>query len=379
MSISYWEQTSFFAPADVLIIGSGIVGLNAALYLKRKSPELTVTIIDRGILPFGASTRNAGFACFGSPSEILADLKKQNEDAVFSLVERRWKGLLRLRENLGDAAIAYEAFGSHEVFRKEDEVLYQTCLEQLPYLNRQLKTITGTDENYGISSERISDFGFRNIRHMLFNRSEGQLDTGRMIEALLHKARELGVRILNGLTVEAIESNSSGAVVKCKDDIRFSARQVLLATNGFTKTLLPEVDVQPARAQVFVTDPIPGLPFRGCFHYDEGFYYFRNIGDRILLGGGRNLNIAGETTMDMTLTDQIQSALDRLLHETIAPGKNAKVAMRWSGIMGIGEVKAPILQQVRPAVYTAVRMGGMGVALASLVGEEAADMLLGDR
>jgi glycine/D-amino acid oxidase-like deaminating enzyme len=76
VNISYWEQNAWFDEIDVLIIGSGIVGLNAALHLKTKSPRLKVLILERGMLPSGASTKNAGFACFGSPSELLDDLAK---------------------------------------------------------------------------------------------------------------------------------------------------------------------------------------------------------------------------------------------------------------------------------------------------------------
>src|SRR5438045_335528 len=102
MDLSYWEQECIFNNIDVTIIGSGIVGLSAALRLKKFRPELKVLVLERGVIPYGASSRNAGFACFGSPSELLDDLNKNGEDEVFSLVEKRWKGLKRLRENLGD-------------------------------------------------------------------------------------------------------------------------------------------------------------------------------------------------------------------------------------------------------------------------------------
>ena len=65
MQVSIWEKESFYAPKDVIIIGSGLAGLWTALYLKKKKPGISVTIVDRGIIPTGASTRNAGFACSG--------------------------------------------------------------------------------------------------------------------------------------------------------------------------------------------------------------------------------------------------------------------------------------------------------------------------
>ena len=71
MQVSIWEKESFYASQDVIIIGSGFVGLWSAYYLKKKDPDLKVTVIERGQIPTGASTRNAGFACFGSLSELV--------------------------------------------------------------------------------------------------------------------------------------------------------------------------------------------------------------------------------------------------------------------------------------------------------------------
>jgi glycine/D-amino acid oxidase-like deaminating enzyme len=136
------------------------------------------------------------------------------------------------------------------------------------------------------------------------------------------------------------------------------------------------LEVEPARAQVLVTKPVEGLQLKGSFHYDHGYYYFRNIGNRILFGGARNLDFEEENTMDFSLTSKIQNRLDELLTTMIAPGRNPEVEMRWSGIMGIGPKKSPIVEKVSERIYCAVRMGGMGVALGSLVGEDAAKMVL---
>jgi hypothetical protein len=57
----------------------------------------------------------------------------------------------------------------------------------------------------------------------------------------------------------------------------------------------------------FNTEPIDNLDVRGTFHLDCGYYYFRNIGDRILLGGGRNLDFETETTTEFAQTEIIQN------------------------------------------------------------------------
>jgi glycine/D-amino acid oxidase-like deaminating enzyme len=108
---------------------------------------------------------------------------------------------------------------------------------------------------------------------------------------------------------------------------------------------------------------------------DRGYYYFRNIGNRILLGGGRNLDFEGETTTEFGETEMIQKKLELLLKEVILPQQDVEIAHRWSGIMGIGNSKKPIVSQLSEHIYCGVRMGGMGVAIGSLVGQELADLV----
>src|SRR5687767_7344918 len=91
--ISIWEKETFFAPQDVLIVGSGLVGLWSAFLMKRKSPDLKITILERGMIPTGASTRNAGFACFGSLSELVYDARAMGTEKMLQLVEMRYEGL----------------------------------------------------------------------------------------------------------------------------------------------------------------------------------------------------------------------------------------------------------------------------------------------
>ena len=91
--LSIWEKESFFAPQDVIIIGSGFAGLWSALKLMEKNPLQKITILERGIIPTGASTRNAGFSCFGSPSELLHDIAAMGEEKTWQVVSMRYKGL----------------------------------------------------------------------------------------------------------------------------------------------------------------------------------------------------------------------------------------------------------------------------------------------
>jgi len=279
--LSYWEKDTYFSNVDVLIVGSGIVGLTAALELKTANPLQKIVVIERGFLPCGASSKNAGFSCFGSVSELLDDLTKNSEDNVFQIVEKRWKGLQQLRKNLGDQNLELYNLGGYEVFN--DEVFYSQCADKIPYLNTMLKDIIGNDTVYKNADAKIGQFGLKNVSHLIENSFEGQINSGKMISSLIRKVQELGVIILNSLEVKQLNENENHVEVELVNGIRFNPKKVLVATNGFAKQLLPELDVQPARAQVLITEPIENLKIEGTFHYDAGYYYFRNIDNRVLL------------------------------------------------------------------------------------------------
>lgn len=373
MNLSFWEHSFYFKNIDVAIIGSGIVGLNAALTLKKKNKKLKIIVLERGMLPMGASSKNAGFACFGSPSELLDDLKKYPESEVVTLVEKRWKGLERLRINLGDKTLDFHNWGGYEIFDSENE--YEKCNEKLVYFNNLLSPVIGKKIIYKNADSKISEFGFKKVRHMILNSSESQIDTGKMISTLISKVRKEDIEIINGFDVLEINDSGKDILIKSKNGIHFTCKKVIVATNGFARQLLPEYPVDPARAQVLITEPVKNLKLKGTFHYESGYYYFRNIGDRVLFGGGRNLDFKTEETTEFGLTQLVQDRLETILKTMILPGINYKVEMRWSGIMGVGPEKKSIVKAVSKNVFCAVRMGGMGVAIGSLVGEDVAALV----
>lgn len=370
MELSYWEYKTWFSNVDFTIIGSGIVGLNCALQLKEKYPKSKILVLEKGSLPQGASTKNAGFACFGSISEVLSDLRAHSEEEVVNLVQKRWEGIHNLRQLLGDKTIGFEQRGGHELFAEHNPGLYENCLDQMEHLNRLLRPIFGKDPF--VTTENT--FGFWHIREKyITHQFEGQLDTGKMMHALIQKCLSKGIPILNGTQVEELVELGNGATL-VTPDFQFETKKVFVATNGFAAKLLKTETVKPARAQVLITEPIKGLKIKGTFHFDEGYYYFRNIDDRILFGGGRNLDFKTEETMEFGQTQTIQAKLEELLHNIILPRQQVKIYQRWSGIMGVGGHKTPIVKQVSNSVFCGVRLGGMGVALGSIVGKELAEL-----
>jgi gamma-glutamylputrescine oxidase len=372
-NFSYWERTAFIDNADVIIIGSGLVGLSAALHLKKQDNTLKVLVLERGFLPTGASTKNAGFACFGTVSEQMAALKHSPEEEVMRLVNYKWRGLQRLRQNLGDSNIDYHQYGGYELFMDSETDRADNCIEQIPYLNKLLQQALGEKDIYTVATEKSKGFGFHKVSRMIYNAYEGQIDTGKMMRVLLHKVYNAGIMVLNSCAVSATEQITGGIHLTTSQG-DFKARKVILATNAFASQLFPDLKVIPGRGQVLITKPIAGLKLKGTYHFDEGYYYFRNINNRVLFGGGRNLDFKTEATWEFGHTEKVKEKLTGYLNEVILPGQNMPVDYWWSGIMGFGDDISPIVKQVEPNIFCAVRCNGMGVAMGSLVGEEVAEL-----
>ncbi|MBD2723193.1 NAD(P)/FAD-dependent oxidoreductase [Hymenobacter armeniacus] len=375
LALSYWEYQSFFGPADVAIIGAGLVGLTAALYLKQRRPHWRVVVLERGALPSGASTKNAGFACFGSISELIDQEKRGDLQAV---VAARCEGLARLRELLSDAGLDYQPVGGYELFRHEETELAAECRDKIDYFNALLAPVVGHARTFRDANAEAGRFGFGGVGTLLKNEHEGSLDAGRMMRALLARAWAADVPVLTNCAVESIETAANNHRLQLSNDATLEATQVLLATNAFAGELLPGVAVAPGRGQVLVTEPLPEVALPGTFHYDHGYAYFRQLPDhRILLGGGRNLDFAAEATTTPGLTEPVQSYLENLLHHVIVPGQRPRIDFRWSGVMGFGPALAPIVEWARPGVLAAVRCNGMGVAMGAGTGWRAARLLAG--
>ena len=374
--LSFWEQQSFLQ-YDYIVIGSGIVGLSTAIAIKEFHAKASVLVLERGIFPTGASTKNAGFACIGSLTELLSDLNAYDSDTVLQLVEKRQQGLQKLRSRLGDKSIDYREEGSYELI-SDNEL---PALEHLEAINDLLFPLLQTAA-FSTVSHLVPKFGFDKgyVKALISNNCEGQLDTGKMMNSLLLYAQEKGVTVINGAMVNQVEDDGETVAVNVcppgsTENILFKAGSVAICTNAFTASLLPQIELTPGRGQVLVTKPIQHLRFKGIFHFDEGYYYFRNFENRVIFGGGRNLDFEKESTTDFSLNDSIQQELKKRLQEVILPDTPFEVAHRWTGIMAFGKSKAPLLKKISKNVGIGVRLGGMGVAIGSQLGEDLAHLL----
>lgn len=372
-SLSIWEKQTSYAPADVLIIGAGLMGLWTALELKKSRPALRITLVERNSTPLGASTRNAGFACFGSPTELLSDIQTMGEQAMLDLAGMRWQGIQKIRAHFPDAVIGYDPCGGYECINDMDAGELD---DKLNYLNQLLLNITGEQAVFQRVDERMPALGLCAFDHLVANRTEAALHSGMLVEQLSAMALSKGIRILYGLTATRFEKTTAGYTLFINDTISLTAKQLVCCTNAFTNELLQEPVISPGRGQIILTAPIPNLPMQGTFHFDEGFYYWRHLGDRILLGGGRNIDFAGEETHSLEGSAIIREALTAFLRQHLHPSIAFTVEQSWSGIMGFTGNKKPFTGFTPAGPYAAIACNGMGVALTPIIAETVATDIL---
>jgi gamma-glutamylputrescine oxidase len=371
MQLSVWEKESFFEPQDIIIVGSGLVALWSALELKQQQPNLKITILERSLIPSGASTRNAGFACFGSPSELMYDKEVLGEDKMWEIVEMRYKGMQKMARVLREEAIGMVICGGYEVYNTPTSV----ADDSIGWLNKGLKEITGNDQCFSWANDRLRTFRFSGFDAMIENKLEGYLHSGKLVQTLLRKVQALGVQVFGSFEVKHWEKVNGKMIINPGEEISLTAQQLLICTNAFTSTLLPELNIIPARGQIILTTPIEGLSMKGAFHYDEGFYYFRNLGNRVLLGGARNKAFDAERTTEMITSEIIQHQLEQFLSHHILPGQSFTIEQRWSGIMGFTDNKEPITKRLDDNISVAISCNGMGVALAPIIAEKVCEMM----
>ncbi len=372
--MAFWEQSLFSESYDVIIIGAGIVGISAGIHYLKICPGSRIMILEKNSFSAGASVRNAGFACYGSPTELIAEIKIYGEEHVFRLFEERYKGIQDLITLTGLKQIDYQNTGGHEIihplFSQE-----KITTDQLAHLNSQIATITGTQHYFKISKDSPERFGFQGFSNIIYNDQEALLHPAKLLLRLCDIYRSLGGDIRFGDALTSWHDQGNLKELSCKSGLKLRGHKILFATNEYTPDFIPEIKSIPARNQVILIRPEKPVIFSGCFHIDRGFIYFRNLSEYILIGGGRQMDMDREFTREKGENDTIINFLTNLLRENIIPGQRFDIVDQWSGIISFSPSNIPSIQIIQPGVVVATNLGGIGVALGYPCGKSAAEFL----
>jgi gamma-glutamylputrescine oxidase len=337
-------------PVEIAVIGAGITGCACAAALAETGKG--VAVYDARAVAAGASGRNGGFALRGAAARYDVARETYGADAARELWLRTESALDRLEVVAGDS------------FRRTGSLRIAADVEERVEIRAEYEALRedGFDAEWrdGLPALR-PDF-----RGAIFHPPDGSVQPAGFVQALARRAAEAGARFVENHRVTSLDE--------------LDAEQIVIATDGSGRGLLPELDeaLWPARGQMIATAPLAERLF-DCPHYArQGFDYWQQLPDlRIVLGGFRDFSILTEMTDDEVTTQPIQDALDAFLGELL--GEMPEVTHRWAGIFGLTQDLLPLAGPLpgRDGIWVAAGYSGHGNVLGLLCGELVAAALLG--
>jgi glycine/D-amino acid oxidase-like deaminating enzyme len=373
MNWSYWEQDLFSSPYDIVIVGAGFSGLSTAYFLARTRPELSIAVLEERVIQRAASTRNAGMACISSISELIDDVEHSGWAPVLKLVEQRWRGLKLMQQLFPAELIDFRLVPAGELFFEGQKYGKDRYLHRIDEANEYLKEITGS--NYFSITEPF--LGTRKGQVMVKHREEGQIHPGRLHRAWMNRVRANGVDIFEGVRCLSHEKKNEDIYIRTSGP-SLSTKQLLVCTNGEAGELLKGAAVHQVQNHVFVFAPKDGVDWSGNLHAESGYIYARNIGHRLLVGGARH--ITTDKGQELGNNDEeVRSYLMDFASEylwTKSKNELPQPEFEWTGYLGVGPQKTPLLKEWTPGVFALCRLSGMGVALSTYLGQKTAAKLI---
>jgi glycine/D-amino acid oxidase-like deaminating enzyme len=359
--------------ADVLIVGSGLTGLSAALRLARGGK--TVAVVDRGAIASGASSINGGMV---SP-DIKAGIRVIFDRFGPELGHEMWQATVRSVDIVSDIARAENidarivnggmaALGIHS----DSQTKFEKSVAWYRKMFGVDWEVLGRDRvSEVVASDRFSA--------VLFEPEGLGIQPARFVFGIAAAAAAAGASLVENCAVHDVSRDGAGFKVGTdKGTVR--AGEVILATNGYTTSEpVPELArrVVPIGSYIIVTEPLGDRAARvfprGSMTYTKRRllnYMRRTPDERILIGGRRNLH-AG---LDL---EESADDLRRQLLGYFPDLSDVEITHAWGGKLGVPFDLIPHMGQF-DGVWYALGYAGHGVGLATLMGHELAGMLLGE-
>ena len=377
----YWQEGLGAAPAlsarppastEVLVIGSGYTGLNAALVTARTGRSTTV--LDAGDAGFGCSTRNGG-QISTSVKPSLAKLTAQfGAERARALRGEGERALGWIAEMLASEAIDCDFRQSgrfHAAHTPED---YEILVRDAERMQREEGVESFAVPRSDQRSELGSDSYFGGV---VFTR-HCSLHPAKYHRGLLTRALAAGADVVRHCAATHIERTAQGFRVQTAMGV-IAARDVIVATNGYTGPLTPWLQrrIIPIGSYIIATEELPEPLVDELFPTDriasdtcKVLYYYRASPDR------RRILFGGRVSARETDTAQSAPLLYRNMLRIFPQLEGRAISHSWSGVVAY-TFDELAHTGVREGVHYALGYCGSGVSLASYLGMRTGQKVLG--
>lgn len=356
---------------DVAIVGGGFTGLSTALHLARRGAD--VAVLEAHEPGWGASGRNGG--------QVNPGLKHDPDAVVRDFGVELGRRMVALSSGAPQAV--FDLVRDHQI---ACEARRGGTLRAAPH-GRGLKAVEDTYRQYerhGAPVELIDRAGMAartgTARYAggVLDRRGGSLNPLGYARGLAEAAQRQGAAIHGATPVTAIARDGAAwRLTTPRATVR--ARQVVLATNGYTDDLWTKLrrTVVPVYSGIAATAPLPAtvaavvMPFGGVLFEVAAItvYYRLDVENRLLMGGrvaSRDSASPADFAHLVRYAEKLWPTLGRLPWSQF-----------WSGQLAMTADHYPHLHEPAPGVVAALGYNGRGVAMATAMGAQVAARLGG--
>jgi glycine/D-amino acid oxidase-like deaminating enzyme len=358
--------------ADVVVIGGGYTGINAARELARAGSA--VTLLEAHALGFGASTRNGGIVHAGykwGPRQLV---KRYGEETGGALYRDTLEGYETVKRLIADEAIdcSFREVGHLELafaashmrdLRQQRESLASVGVATLVIPREKIRTEIGSDAYHGA----------------LVVPDSALVHPGRYFAGLVDAADRAGADLHEGVRARRIRRQADGRFVVETERGAVLARDVLVATNGYTDGVAPSLRrrIIPIGSCIIASEPLPDdlvadiSPKGRAFFDTKNFLYYWHISaDKRMVFGGRASFLPSSV-------ERTAAILYRGLLRVHPQMAGRRIDYAWGGNVGFTFDRMPHAGRTSDGIAYAMGCCGTGVALMTHLGTEMGRWLAG--
>ncbi len=363
------------AKIETLVIGAGFSGLSAALTLARAGRQ--VCVVDAGGVGFGCSSRNGGQIGPSFHKLGLAGLTRAfGQPKAEAILRESMDSLTWLRSLIAKEGIMCDLQASGRFKGAASAREYENMARECEALERA----TGQRFEAVPQSSQQTRIGSNFYSGGIFYPDDGLLQPAKYVLGLAQRVVEAGATIHASLRVLGITREDNGFELHLSGGRTVSAREVLVATNGYSGPELPFFHrrILPLRSAIIATEPLdPGL-VANCFPTQSAvvdnsrlmLYYRPSPDGRRVVFGGRAFDLADRP-------DHYAPDLRRLMLRIFPQLADAAISHAWSGTVGYTFDYAPHLG-CHEGLHYVMGYCGSGVGRAGYFGHKIALQMLGN-